>query len=390
MNKTSLVATAFTCFLALLVIALGAYTRLTDAGLGCPDWPGCYGYWTVPMTEEAKLIAAERYPEQALEPQKAWNEMVHRYLASALGAMIFLLSAVLWKRGTQFQKHLCGMLMVLVLFQGFLGMLTVTMALMPVVVMGHLLGGFSIFSLLALLLFTVYRHRYSSSSQCTQAQVLSNSMQTDEQSRGFFIQKYTQSLQANGLSVGIILLVMQIGLGGWTSANYAALSCVEFPICHQGWQQGFSVTQALAVPESEGSYEFGVKSADARMSIHVMHRIGAAAVLSWFLLLLGESAYTRRRFRQNPRKQYIHNETLQADRAFRILVAVLLVAQAALGISNVWFLLPIGVAVLHNLVACLLLAACVCWRFVLHLGEVELLKNHRIAINRFTRQEELC
>lgn len=375
--EIAVIVTGLTCVLTITVIVLGAYTRLTDAGLGCPDWPGCYGYWTVPMTEEAKVIALQRYPETALDTHKAWNEMLHRYLASSLGVMIFITSACVWKHGSLFQKRLCGALMGLVLFQGYLGMLTVTMALMPLVVMGHLLGGFTIFACLAVLLFDVLQgaaYRKHSTQQFASP--------TAEK---LIEQRYRLNLRASGLSVGIALLLIQIALGGWTSANYAALSCVEFPICHQGWQTEFSVQQALAVPHSAESYEFGVKSPDARMSIHVLHRLGALMVVSWFSLYL-LSQYRAQKLMSTLQVGQITD----AEKRYTMyrLVTLLLGIQVLLGMSNVWFLLPIGVAVLHNLVACVLFAACVVWRYSLLL-EQRCLGQASVA-SELRKRETLC
>mgnify|MGYP001820033310 FL=1 len=143
----------FACFLAFVVIVLGAYTRLTNAGLGCPDWPGCYGQLTVPASEEQ--VVDKTYLEQrALEPEKGWMEMIHRYFAGMLG--LFILAIAIWswvrRRGDPAQPvWLPTFLLALVIFQAALGMWTVTLLLKPVVVMGHLLGGFATFGLLVLL-----------------------------------------------------------------------------------------------------------------------------------------------------------------------------------------------------------------------------------------------
>lgn len=351
MTRAKLLLVGATWSLALAVIALGAYTRLTDAGLGCPDWPGCYGQWIVPMTEEAKVLAVERYPEQVLEPQKAWNEMIHRYLASCLGLMIIVIAAVLWRQVQGYQRNLCAFLVLLVMFQGFLGMLTVTLALMPVVVVGHLLGGFCLFSALSVLFASLLRQnsRWNENNdtrrlkrfRCADRARLSNDMNENEVQRN-------PNWLSSWLNICVGLLVVQIALGGWTSANYAALSCVEFPICHASWSQNFSIIDALAIPSSHQSYEFGVKAEHARMSIHVMHRLGAIIVVSWFGLFL--------------LRCYI-DKPLQ--RRIPLIIASLLSLQVLLGISNIALLLPIGIAVSHNLVACLLLAACVTWRVFL-------------------------
>ena len=141
--------------LALVVIVLGAYTRLTDAGLGCPDWPGCYGKLGVPMTELTIDAANEAFPDRPVEVEKAWNEMIHRYFASALGLCILIIACIAaFKRKVGQPLRLPILLLFLVCFQGALGMWTVTLNLLPVVVMGHLLGGFTVISCLFFVVFT--------------------------------------------------------------------------------------------------------------------------------------------------------------------------------------------------------------------------------------------
>ncbi len=134
-----------------IVIAMGAYTRLADAGLGCPDWPGCYGQLTVPSSKVAVEVANTLYPERAVEPYKAWLEMIHRYLAGGLGLMVFAITTIgLSKKRRELGIALPISLSLVIVFQAALGMWTVTLKLMPIVVMGHLLGGFTMFSLLFL------------------------------------------------------------------------------------------------------------------------------------------------------------------------------------------------------------------------------------------------
>jgi heme A synthase len=132
--------------LALAVVILGAYTRLSDAGLGCPDWPGCYGHLTVPSHPEAVAQANEAYGHRPVDAGKAWKEMVHRYAAGLLGVLVLGLAVRAWRQGAD--RLLVTATLVLVLFQAALGMWTVTLLLKPVIVMAHLLGGFTVLSLL--------------------------------------------------------------------------------------------------------------------------------------------------------------------------------------------------------------------------------------------------
>ena len=304
--------------LALIVIILGAYTRLTDAGLGCPDWPGCYGHLIVPQSEVHIDAANQAFPERPVEAHKAWNEMIHRYFASALGFLIlitFILALIQKRQGKINPVKLPFILLVLVCFQGALGMWTVTLNLLPVVVMGHLLGGFSVLSCLFLLYLRMTPLRIP---------------EGDGQLRHF----------AKFGLIGIALLVGQIALGGWTSANYASLACVELPICQGQWTSNLDLAGAFSVPPAE-NYEFGVHSYEERMTMHVLHRFGAIVVflyLSWLAFAL----YTK------------SNSDLLKKTA--LLMLIVLGIQIGLGISNVVFMLPLAVAVLHNAVAaCLLL-----------------------------------
>ncbi|WP_416306841.1 COX15/CtaA family protein [Neptunicella sp. SCSIO 80796] len=303
-------------FLAFVVIILGAYTRLTDAGLGCPDWPGCYGHYAVPQQVEHLQAAQQAFPDRPVEAHKAWNEMIHRYFASTLGlfiVVIFLLSLV--NKKPLRPLKLPFLLVVMVCFQGALGMWTVTMNLMPLVVMGHLLGGFAILSCLYLLYLRLSGFRIPGG---------------DPQVR--HLARYTM--------LGLLIVIIQIGLGGWTTANYAALACTELPVCEPGWFDKLNFAGALSLPAAE-NYEFGVHDYSARMTMHIMHRIGALVTfiyLCWLAIRLYTVARTDRFKTQ------------------AISLVLVLGLQVALGVSNVVFGLPIIVAVLHNAVgACLLL-----------------------------------
>lgn len=310
---------AFSLFLAMVVIILGAYTRLTDAGLGCPDWPGCYGNLTVPTSEGKVLAANEAYPDRPVEAGKAWNEMIHRYFAGALGLCILAIAIIALRnrhKGTPVKLPL--LLLGLVIFQAALGMWTVTLNLLPVVVMGHLLGGFSVLACLFLLYLKL----------------------TGERSlpRSTLAKPHSRILPI--AAIGIVVLVGQIALGGWTSANYAALACTEMPICEEGWQQRLDFSGAYSVPEAE-NYEYGAHDYNERMTMHIMHRAGAVITC---LYLVFVAVYCLR----------THSLTKRVKRGVMVMLAVLSL-QVALGISNVVLSLPLLVAVAHNGVAAALL-----------------------------------
>lgn len=303
--------------LALVVVALGAYTRLTHAGLGCPDWPTCYGLLDVPETKEQIIKAELAFPERAVEPQKAWNEMIHRYFAGSLGLLILAIAFLSFKhrkQGTPLRLPL--LILVIVIFQAALGMWTVTMKLMPIVVMAHLMGGFTTLCLLFLLYLRLRSNRINRSD--------------------FSVKKYGRY----GL-FGIVILTAQIALGGWTSSNYAALSCVELPICQSGWQEQLTFENSFdLVPPERDSYEFGHLDHDERVTIHVMHRFGAIVTtlyLGWLALMV-----------------YVKAQT-STFKTSALLVGIALISQVVLGVSNIIFSLPISIAVGHNVVAACLM-----------------------------------
>ena len=311
----------FTLLLTLMVIALGAYTRLTDAGLGCPDWPGCYGKLTAPLHDGHVAEAQEKFPDARIEPHKAHNEMLHRYIAGLLGLCVLAIALVsLWIK--HFRLLSCGILL-LVIFQAALGMWTVTLNLLPLVVLAHLLGGFTLLVLLALLRVNIswYRRSY------------------DSDDHSFNPEAQLVRLLPLGY-LAVLVLVAQIMLGGWTSTNYAAAVCYQLPFCESGWAGRFSVQSALSLPLGHETYEYGVLPYEARMSIHVMHRIGAIVTL----LVLGLFIYLcwRRAVTKNMRR-------------FAAIIAGLLLLQLTLGLINIVAQLPLLNAVAHNVVAANLL-----------------------------------
>lgn len=304
----------FTIFLALVVIALGAYTRLTDAGLGCPDWPGCYGKLIAPLHDDHIAQAQQKFPEATIEPHKAHNEMMHRYVAGLLGFCVLAITLLCFK----LKRHrlLGTVLLALVVFQAALGMWTVTLSLLPLVVLAHLFGGFAVFALLALLRADV--------------SLREQPLQKEPELAKFLPLGY----------LALAVLLMQIALGGWTSSNYAATVCYQLPFCESGWQERFSLTTALHMPSGHETYEFGVLPYEGRMSIHVMHRIGAIVTLS----VLGIFIYFSWHF---SKEKMIRN--------FALAIGFVLLLQFTLGIINVVAQLPLLNAVAHNVVAANLL-----------------------------------
>jgi cytochrome c oxidase assembly protein subunit 15 len=309
--------------LALVVVVLGAFVRLSDAGLGCPDWPGCYGHVVVPESAGHVKQANEAYPGRPVQAAKAWKEMVHRYFAGTLGLLILAMAilALRHRRDPGQQVALPVFLVALVAFQAALGMWTVTLLLKPLVVTGHLFMGMST---LALLWWVFLRHRGNT---------------------GLNLSAAAGRLRPWAV-LGVVVLAMQIALGGWTSSNYAALACTQFPACLNGqWWPHMDFSQAFVLWRGLGiNYEYGVLDSPARVAIHMVHRIGALVTFV-YLTFLGLRA--------------VIAGAGSVVRSTGILLLLLLLTQVTLGISNVVFSLPLPVAVAHNGVAALLLISLV-------------------------------
>jgi cytochrome c oxidase assembly protein subunit 15 len=279
--------------LAATVVVLGAWVRLTDAGLGCPDWPGCYGHI---------------YPNADHNFSKAIHEMIHRYFASTLGVVILgLLAWAVWNRKGRGQPLAAvALLFVLVCAQGALGALTVTLLLKPLIVTAHLLGGLSTLAILWWLSLTPERRELSPPE--------------------LGLRKYA-------VAAGVAL-VLQIALGGWTSTNYAAVACPDFPTCQQSWWPPMNFRDAFVLWRGlDIDYTGGVLANPARIAIHVSHRIGAVLAGS-MLLLVGALTLAR-----------AHSRRLRLVGAL-LTGAVLL--QISIGITMVHLGMPILAATLHN------------------------------------------
>ena len=304
--------------LALAGVVLGAWVRLSAAGLGCPDWPGCYGHLSVDTAAANVDAINEAFPHRPFEYHKAIKEMVHRYFASSLGLLILVLAglAIANRRDPQQPLILPIVLVGLVILQGLLGMWTVTLLLKPLIVVLHLLGGLATLSLLAWL---------AMAKPASQAAV-------------------PKSLQTVA-TTALVVLALQIALGGWTSSNYAALACPDFPTCQNSLWPHMDVRDAFVLWRGLGiDYEGGVLDHPARVAIHFMHRLGAVVAA----LMLGFASIAAMR--------------LGATRGVRIAGAVLgavLVCQLILGPLMVIRALPLALATAHNAVAALLLLAVV-------------------------------
>jgi cytochrome c oxidase assembly protein subunit 15 len=354
-TRIAVFATAFAFF----VIVFGAFVRLSNAGLSCPDWPTCYGKATWPGHKQDIAKANAAFPDRPYETHLAWREQMHRMIAGTLGVLVFTLALVaVWRRRALLYALLAAaaaaaigvflyiqhahassaamslvaialplfaasrlereapwrvavVAFAVVILQAMLGMWTVTLLLKPIVVLGHLLGGMLTLALLGYVALRLADTRVPSREQ----------------------------LDLKPIVIGaLVLLAVQIALGGWTSANYAALACgVDFPKCYGQWgpptdfQQGFAFWRGIGV-----NYEGGVLDEPARAAIQLVHRVGALVVFG-YILATAWLAWRR------------------GLRVLGALAALLLCTQVALGIGNVKLMLPLPVATAHNGVAALLL-----------------------------------
>jgi len=302
-----------TTILTLCVVVFGSYVRLTDAGLGCPDWPGCYGTLTVPQSEEAISQALQHFPDSMVETDKAWVEMIHRYIAGILGLLILFIAVKSYKLRDEIKitLKLPFFILALVCLQAILGMWTVTKLLQPAIVTTHLIGGMTILGLM-----TFMTHR-----------------QLGTQINNDSINRHTMTIAR----LSLFVLFIQILLGGWTSTNYAALACTDYPTCHgslipdMNFKDGFSIFRELGM--TSGGEELSLQALHA---IQWVHRMGAIVLTALVLYLF----YLLRNF---PGLGFYRN-----------LLLFLISVQFVVGIANLLLHLPIALATIHNLGAALL------------------------------------
>ena len=311
-SKLSFIGALFT----LIVISLGAWVRLTDAGLGCPDWPGCYGLLTTPDTVDELAKAREYYPNADIDVGKAWREMLHRYMAGLLGLYVFFITYISIKYSKR-SYTLPVLISILIIIQAIMGMLTVTMLVKPTIVTTHLFFGM----LTATLLF-INSLKYSNISMSSEK---------------------IPAIALIIITITWVFLIIQILLGGWTSTNYASLACTDFPKCLDQWypkemifNEAFNV---INLPDV--NYEGGILAYGAKVAIHYSHRITALILTFVFISAL----YVV--FKLN--KHSLLKKLMSISIVFFIL-------QVILGISNVVYSLPLNIAVWHTMNAAILMA----------------------------------
>ena len=296
-----------TAIATLVLIMLGAYVRLSDAGLGCPDWPGCYGKLTptAAAVDISRAVADQGGEHGWVSMSKAWKEMAHRYFAALLGLAIIAIAWMAVRRRKMFDQSpaLALILVGIVIMQGLFGKWTVTLLLKPAIVTGHLIGGMLIFGLLVWL------------------------WQMQQSVTRYVDAEPIAALRVPAM-IALVLLAGQIILGGWTSTNYAALACSDLPTCQGRWWPETNFADAFHVFRELGKTADGSGLPVAALTaIHLTHRIGAIIVTVYFLWL------ARRVL------------ALPPLRGLGVALLCVLALQFALGVSNVYFSLPLPVAV---------------------------------------------
>ena len=310
--------------LTFVVVVVGAYVRLQDAGLGCPDWPGCYGHLVGVPDQAHEVERAEQvFPGRTVEVHKAWKEMFHRYLAGTLGVLIVAILIMSWWQRRTYERPLLlpAVIAAVVALQAALGMWTVTLLLKPVIVTLHLLGGMTTLGLMTWLALqqVVFPRTVSGASRLQLWAIL-----------------------------GLLILIAQIALGGWVSTNYAALACPDFPTCRGSWIPDTDFRHAFQFVRELGMTAAGTPlSIEALATIHWTHRIGALITFAYLTVFAGFLLRT------------------PGLSLYAIVLVVLLVAQAGLGVANVLFGLPLAVAVAHNGVAASILVVLIVINFIL-------------------------
>ena len=292
------------CF---VVIGLGAWTRLADAGLGCPDWPGCYGFITYPTTVEEIAIAEQLYPDSPVEIDKIIPEVVHRYFAASLGLLAIFLVFIAF-RENKFKKT-SSLLLLAIICQGIFGYLTVSLKLHPLIVTTHLFGAMIVASIF--LIIYLRSLKYNANYDALVA-------------------------NRNLIFIGFGLIAFQIFLGAWTSTNYAARACLDLPLCqgqllpNTNFSEGFNLFQTIGP-----NYLYGQLSNEARVAIHITHRVGAIVVFLYSLFLAFKLWSTQ-------------------TKNLVIVFLSILAVQIFLGVNNILSSLPLWNAVAHNIVGVML------------------------------------
>jgi len=334
-NYQGIWLTRLAIILALVVITLGGWTRLNDAGLSCPDWPGCYGQFVVPETSEDIARAEQQFSGLSVNVGKSWLEMIHRYAASSLGLVVTILAVLAWlsKDQDNYPVLYSVSLLLLVVTQGLFGMWTVTLKLLPIIVTLHLLGGLLT---LTLLIGLLQKLKLLSRSENDRVNACSLKVTGSNISSALKPVKLISS-------VAMLLLFMQLALGGWTSTNYAGWSCSHWLYCEAGIKTELDFAAGFNVKMDVGpDYQGGLLPQPARAAIQMAHRVGGLIVTIALLFLIG-MVFKQHRLRKPA-----------------VILLIFLVMQVGLGVANVMLALPLFLAMAHHSGAVLLLL-CLLW-----------------------------
>ena len=319
--------------LCFVVVVLGAYVRLNAAGLGCPDWPGCYGHAT-PLGAEQSATAQAAFPNRPLDMGKAWKEMIHRYAASTLGFIIVVIAAlaIVYRRRKLLSVPYAVVLLSTVVVQGMLGMLTVTWQLKPLIVTLHLIFGMTTLGLLWWLWLSLPSQLWGGMA-----------MRPGFNSGGGGSAVAAMRVAHRLVLLGLVALAVQIVLGGWTSSNYAAVACPDFPTCQKSWWPHTDYRNAFVLWRGLGiNYEGGVLDNPARVAIHLTHRLGA--IVATLALSIASLFIVFRKLLSSAQPA-----------AYAVLGALAL--QLTIGISMVLKTFPLRLTTAHTAGAALLLLA---------------------------------
>jgi cytochrome c oxidase assembly protein subunit 15 len=329
--------------LCFVVVVFGAFVRLSNAGLGCPDWPGCYGHLAVPDAPHELASAEQNFPQRPVEAPKAWKEMIHRYLAGSVGTLIALMAFLAaHDRSGRLPRRLAFSTAGVVVAQIVFGALTVTMKVNPLIVTTHLLLGLLTLSLVWLMWL---RGRAAEAAPARSPR--------NEREAWTAMAPPTAAAAPSGVrflaALALAVLAAQIFLGGWTSTNYAAVACPDFPTCQGSYLPRTDIAEAFTLWHgADIDYEFGILDSAGRATIHLMHRYGAVVVaftlggIALYLLSRSKTALWRRL-------------------GIALLAALLL--QLCIGVGIIEMRFPLWLADAHNAGAAVLLLTVIALNF---------------------------
>jgi len=330
-----------TLVLCYALVVLGAFVRLSNAGLGCPDWPGCYGHVGVPDAAHEIAAAEQSYPDRPVEAPKAWKEMVHRYLAGFVGLLILTMAILAWRDASAtLPRWLATSIVGVVMLQIVFGALTVTLKVNPLIVTTHLMLGLTTLSLLWWMWLGT-RDTPNTATNIAAREPRNERQAWQQMKPGSAAGSRPLPAVLKPLaSFALVVLTAQIFLGGWTSTNYAALACPDFPACHGSFAPKTELSDAFKLWHGHDiDYEYGILDVAARATVHLVHRYGALVLST---VLVGVALY-------------LLSTGITSLRRLGLAVLGALTLQVAIGVGLIHLQLPLWLADAHNAGAALLL-----------------------------------